>query len=261
MNAWLLLWTLSGAVVLMLLGWAWQRRSDNAGVVDVLWASGMAASALMYAALADGATLPRLLVAVLGGLWGIRLAQHLARRVFSEEEDGRYRQMRRAWDGDQRKFLLFFMGQALFVLVFSIPFWIAAHNPGADWSVWTTLAVATWVLSVGGETLADHQLARHRNDPGNKGKTCRSGLWRYSRHPNYFFEWLHWFTYVFLSVGLGAGWILASLIGPAVMLAFLYRVTGIPYTEAQALRSRGEDYARYQRNTSAFIPWPPKSGQ
>jgi steroid 5-alpha reductase family enzyme len=111
---------------------------------------------------------------------------------------------------------------------------------------------------VAGEALADRQLAAHRRDPANKGKTCRSGLWRYSRHPNYFFEFLHWFAYVFLAVGMGIGWIAASLIGPAVMLVFLYRVTGIPYTEAQALRSRGEDYAEYQRTTSPFLPLPPK---
>ena len=109
-----------------------------------------------------------------------------------------------------------------------------------------------------GESIADRQLAAHRNNPSNQGKTCRNGLWRYSRHPNYFFEWLHWFSYAFLTVGLGAGWVMASLAGPVVMLVFLYRVTGIPYTEAQALRTRRADYVEYQRTTSAFIPLPPK---
>ena len=258
MTAWPLLWVVLAATVMMLGGWAWQRRSDNAGVVDVLWAAGMAASAVYYAAVLPGATLPRLLVALLGGLWGARLALHLARRVFSEEEDGRYRSLRKRWNGSQRNFLLFFLAQALFVVAFSLPFWVAAHNPVAHWTLWTTFAVLVWLVSVVGESTADRQLSAHRNNPANKGKTCRSGLWRYSRHPNYFFEWLHWFTYVFLAVGLGTGWVAASLVGPAVMLVFLYRVTGIPYTEAQALRSRGEDYADYQRTTSAFIPLPPK---
>ena len=258
MDAWPLLWVLMGASVMMVLGWAWQRSSDNAGIVDVRWSAGMAGSAVFYALVLPGASLPRVLVGLLGGLWGARLALHLARRVFSEAEDGRYLNLRRLWDGSQSKFLMFFLAQALFVVFFSIPFWIAAHNPVSEWTLWTTLAVAVWLIAVVGESVADRQLSAHRTNPANKGRTCRSGLWRYSRHPNYFFEWLHWFTYVFLSIGLGAGWVALSLIGPVLMLAFLYRVTGIPYTEAQALRSRGADYADYQRTTSAFIPLPPK---
>lgn len=259
MDAWPLLWVLIGAGVMMVLGWAWQRGSANAGIVDVLWSAGMAGGAVFYALVLPGATLPRVLVALLGGLWGARLSLHLARRVFSEAEDGRYRALRERWNGHQGKFLAFFLAQAMFVVFFSIPFWIAAHNPAADWTRWTTLAVAVWLVAVVGESVADRQLAAHRTNLANKGKTCRSGLWRYSRHPNYFFEWLHWFTYVFLSIGLGVGWTALSLIGPALMLAFLYRVTGIPYTEAQALRSRGADYAEYQRTTSAFIPLPPRT--
>lgn len=258
MNGWPLLWVAIAAALMMVCGWAWQRRSNNAGVVDVLWSAGVAASAVYYAAVLPGAVLPRVLVAVMGGVWGARLAIHLARRVFSEAEDGRYLNLRKRWNGNQLSFLLFFLAQAGFVVLFSLPFWIAAHNPVPEWTLWTTLAVLVWGVAVAGESIADRQLAAHRSNPANRGKTCRSGLWRYSRHPNYFFEWLHWFAYVFLAMGLGAGWVAASLVGPAVMLAFLYRVTGIPYTEAQALRTRGADYAEYQRTTSAFIPLPPK---
>ena len=112
-----------------------------------------------------------------------------------------------------------------------------------------------WLISVFGEYVADRQLATFRADPNNKGKTCRAGLWAYSRHPNYFFEWLHWFTYVLLAINSEYFWY--SLVGPVVMLAFLYRVSGIPWTEAQALRSRGDDYRRYQEEVSAFVPWFP----
>ena len=258
MNIGPLLWVFVAACVMMTAGWLWQKRTDNAGIVDVLWSAGMSASALYYAVVLPGASLPRMLVGVLGGLWGARLALHLARRVFSDEEDGRYRNLRKRWNGNQRNFLLFFLAQAGFVVFFSLPFWIAAHNPVSQWTLWTVLAVVVWLVAVIGESTADRQLAAHRRDPANQGKTCRSGLWRYSRHPNYFFEFLHWFTYVFLAIGLGFGWVAASLVGPLLMLAFLYRVTGIPYTEAQALRSRGEDYAEYQRTTSPFLPLPPK---
>lgn len=258
MSAWPILFVLLATSVAMVLGWAWQRRHRNAGIVDVLWAGGMAASAVYYALVSPGASLPRLLVGLMGGLWGARLCWHLARRVFSEEEDGRYRNLRERWDGNQRNFLLFFLAQAGFVVLFSFPFWIAAHNPVGQWTPWKSIAVLVWLVAVCGEGIADRQLAAHRADPANKGKTCRRGLWRYSRHPNYFFEFVHWFAYVFLAVGLGSGWVAASVVGPALMLAFLYRVTGIPYTEAQALRTRGADYAEYQRTTSPFVPLPPK---
>ncbi|MEO6103063.1 MAG: DUF1295 domain-containing protein [Pseudoxanthomonas sp.] len=258
MNAWPMLWVLLAASAMMTGGWLWQRKTDNAGIVDVLWSTGMALAAVYYALVLPGANLSRLLVGVLGGLWGARLAMHLAARVFSEEEDGRYRNLRTRWNGNQRNFFLFFQAQAGFVVFFSIPFWIAARNPVAEWTPWKVLAILVWLTAVIGESVADRQLAAHRRDPANQRKTCRSGLWRYSRHPNYFFEFLHWFTYVLLAVGLGAGWVVAALIGPVLMLAFLYRVTGIPYTEAQALRSRGEDYAEYQRTTSPFVPLPPK---
>ena len=258
MNAWPLLWVFLAASVMMTGGWLWQRRTANAGIVDVLWSAGMALAAVFYALVLPGASLSRVLVGAMGGLWGARLALHLARRVFSEDEDGRYRNLRKRWNGNQGNFFLFFQAQAGFVVLLSLPFWIAAHNPVADWTVWKVLAVVVWLVAVIGEAIADRQLAAHRNNPANKGRTCRSGLWRYSRHPNYFFEFLHWFTYVFLAVGLGAVWVGVSLIGPALMLAFLYRVTGIPYTEAQALRTRGDDYAEYQRTTSPFVPLPPK---
>ena len=116
-----------------------------------------------------------------------------------------------------------------------------------------------WLVAVGGEALADRQLSAHKADPANRGKTCRKGLWRYSRHPNYFFEFVHWFAYLALAVGAGPWPVALCALGPVVMFVFLYRFTGIPYTEQQALRSRGEDYAQYQRTTSAFFPLPPSS--
>jgi steroid 5-alpha reductase family enzyme len=259
MNAWPLLVVWIGASLVMLAGWLHQRRTRNAGIVDVLWSACMAAAAVFYAACGSGAPLPRVLVAVLGGIWGARLAVHLWQRVSDEPEDGRYRYLRDHWQDDQQRFLLFFMAQALLTALFSLPFWIAAHNPNPQWNVWTASAVLVWLISLGGETIADRQLARFRANPEHRGQTCRNGLWRYSRHPNYFFEWLHWFAYVCLSVGTGTGWVAASLVGPVLMLISLYWITGIPFTEAQALRSRGDDYRAYQRTTSPLIPWFPRT--
>jgi steroid 5-alpha reductase family enzyme len=247
---------LTVAVIAMTLTWSVQRRTRNAGYVDVVWAALMGGSALFYGALGSGAATPRLLGAMLGGIWGFRLSLHLLARVLHETEDGRYRFLREHWRDDQRKFFAFFIGQAFLTALFSVPFLVVAENPVTGLTGWSLAGVAVWIASLTGESLADHQLARWRRDPANRGRTCRQGLWAWSRHPNYFFEWLHWFAYVLLAVG-SPGWAW-SLIGPALMGASLLWITGIPFTEAQSLRSRGEDYRRYQREVSAFVPWFPR---
>jgi len=256
MNPWIQLACLSALAALMMsLGWLWQRPRTNAGIVDVLWASGVGGGAVFLALLGDGAAWPRVILAVLGGLWGARLAVHLWTRVRGEPEDGRYQNLRAHWNGDQLKFFLFFQFQAFLIVLFALPFLAVARNPHGFGS-WTLAAMAIWVVSVIGESIADAQLARFRTDPANHGRACRDGLWRYSRHPNYFFEWIHWFAYVCLALGSPIAWLAWS--GPVVMYVFLRWISGIPYTETQALRSRGDDYRAYQRSTSMLFPWFPK---
>ncbi|MDG2524182.1 DUF1295 domain-containing protein [Stenotrophomonas sp. HITSZ_GD] len=254
-----LAWVLLYAVVAMTWGAAWQRRHHNIGVVDVLWAQGVGAAAVLLAWLGDGEVLPRVALGVLGGLWGLRLALHLWRRVRSEEEDGRYQYLRAHWGGHQGKIFGFFMAQAALIVLFALPFVAVAANPRADMWPWVAAAAGVWLLSVGGETVADRQLARFRANPAHKGRTCREGLWRYSRHPNYFFEWLHWFAYVLLAVGSPLWWL--AWAGPLVMYLFLRYLSGVPFTEKQALRSRGEDYRAYQRSTPMFFPWFPRNSK
>ena len=248
-----ILWACSALV--MCAGWLWQRRHLNAGPADVLWSALLAVCAWTLAASGTGALAPRVLLAVFGGGWAVRLAAHLAVRVGREEEDGRYQALRVRWAGDQGRWFAFFQFQALSVPLFALPFVPVAANrhphPG-----WLIAGVALWLLGVLGEALADRQLARFRAAPQHRGRTCRSGLWRYSRHPNYFFEWLHWFAYVAWSVGSP----LAPLawLGPISMYVFLRYLSGVPWTEQQALRSRGQDYRDYQRSTSIFFPWFPR---
>lgn len=248
------------AIVLLtvvLLGWLWQLRSRNAGIADVLWAYGLGGTAIYYALTGPGAVAPRAVAGVLAGVWFARLGTHVLLRMRRERhEDGRYRAMREHY-GERIKlfhFFLFIM-QAVAAWIFALPVWIIAHNPLVNrWAL--LLAGVIVIIAFVGESLADRQLELFRADPANKGKTCRRGLWRYSRHPNYFFEWLHWFAYPLLALGAPyGGW---TWLAPVLMFLFLYFVTGIPYTERQALRSRGEDYRDYQRKTSAFIPWRPE---
>jgi len=244
------------AAVAMALAFVGARRAGKIGYVDVAWAGLMAVSALATAACAGGTPLSRVLVALFGGAWALRLCFYLWHRVAHEAEDGRYVALRERFHDAAFPFFVFFQMQALVVALFALPFATVASR-ATDPAPWQIAAAACiWLLAVGGESLADRQLSRFRADPGNRGKVCRDGLWAWSRHPNYFFEWLHWFCYLLLALG-GARWWLA-LSGPVLMLLFLYRLSGIPWTEAQSLRSRGEEYRRYQREVSAFIPWPPR---
>jgi len=249
-------WVTMAAVMAVL--WLVQRARRDAGVVDVGWAAGLGALAVLYALLAAGPPLRRLLVATMAGTWSLRLAWYiLANRVLGKPEDGRYQTLRSKWGARaQSRFFAFFQAQALVDVIFSVPFLVAMTNPRPALGVWGLAGVLVWLVAVVGEALADRQLAVFRADPANRGRTCRVGLWRLSRHPNYFFEWLHWWSYVLL--GVGSPWWTLTLVGPALMLFFLFKVTGIPATEAQALASRGDDYRDYQRTTSAFIPWFPK---
>jgi len=250
----LLAWAL--AALAQGMAWARQQRTRNAGIVDVVWSFGLGASAVLVAATGSGAILPRALLGILGGAWGLRLGLHLWHRVRGEAEDGRYAQLRKRWGDAPFKWLGMFQFQALLVAIFSLPFLAVAANPLARWNGWFVAGVALWLCSVGGEAIADRQLARFRADPAHRGTTCRIGLWRWSRHPNYFFEWLHWFAYVLLAIGSPFAWL--AWTGPLLMYVFLRWISGIPFTEAQALRTRGEEYARYQRSTSMLFPWFPK---
>jgi steroid 5-alpha reductase family enzyme len=255
-NPWLnLLLAWLPVAVAMGAGWYWQQRRRNAGIVDVLWSAGLAFSAVRFAALGSGAAAPRLMLAVLGGLWGLRLAWHLWRRVRGEGEDGRYRQLRARWGDGGWRWFAFFQFQALLVALFALPFLAVAGNPRVQ-PGWLLAGALVWLIAVGGEAVADAQLARFRADPAHRGRTCRVGLWRYSRHPNYFFEWLHWFAYVALAQGAPLAWL--AWTGPVLMFVFLRWLSGIPWTEAQALRTRGEDYRDYQRRTPMLFPWFPK---
>ena len=239
--------------------WVRQKQTGNAGVVDVVWSFGIGLTAILYALLEDGPLVRRVLVGGLLAMWSFRLGYYLFRRVSREPEDGRYQAIRAAYDNpaDLQRFLFwFFQFQALLVVLFATPALIVMQREAPTLDVWDFLGVLIWVVAVVGEGIADRQLSRFRQNPENKGQVCRDGLWYYSRHPNYFFEWVHWWAYCAMAYGVAFGW-LNLLFGPALMLFFLFKVTGIPPTEAQAIKSRGDAYRAYQRTTSVFFPWFP----
>jgi steroid 5-alpha reductase family enzyme len=244
------------AIPVMAVMWLVQRSIGDAGIVDAAWALLLTLSAIFIASVSAGAPERRLLVGVLSGFWSFRLGIYLLRdRVLAGEEDGRYRRMRLAMGRHaQLGFLGFFIVQAGFVVIFAAPVAAAAANP-EPLALLDFFGIGVGVVAIIGEIIADRQLAAFRCRPDSAGKTCRDGLWRYSRHPNYFFEWLHWFAYALIAAGGPAA--LLGYAGPIVVFVFLFTITGIPHTEKQAASHR-PDYADYQRTTSIFIPWPPK---
>jgi steroid 5-alpha reductase family enzyme len=243
----------------MVVLWEVQRRRMDASLVDAGWAAGIGVGGVLLLLLGEGDSTRRMIVGAMVGVWSLRLTVHLVRdRLIGKPEDGRYQMLREKWGAQaQPWFFVFFQFQAVLVVFFVLPFVVIAATsmPFGAWYDWLGLAV--WLVAVSGESLADHQLARWRADPANHGRTCRGGLWRYSRHPNYFCEWLLWFAYVALAAA--SSWWPVALIVPIVLLLLLLMVTGIPYTEKRALASRGDDYRAYQRATSPFIPWFPRS--
>jgi steroid 5-alpha reductase family enzyme len=252
----LLVGTILASMVMAAL-WVVQVRTRDASLVDVAWAVLIAWAAIAYALLADGDTGQRILAALLASIWGFRLGAYLlVDRVLGKEEDGRYQALRARWgDRANRRFFWFFQLQALAVVFFSLPFALVALDPESRLGALEWLGIAVWGVGNVGTIVADRQLARWRANPENRGRTARAGLWSWSRHPNYFFEWVTWCGVALVATAAPSGWI--SCLVPAVLLFLLFRVTGIPATEAQALRSR-MDYAEYQLTTSVFVPLPPR---
>jgi steroid 5-alpha reductase family enzyme len=234
------------------------RATRNANWVDVGWAASLFVLALGFAATGSGSPAQRLLIGLVAGVWAGRLTLHLLLdRTLGEPEDGRYVHLRAHFGARaDLHFAWFFQAQALLAALLALPFLLVANHPAPAIAPLQWLGVGLFVVAKTGEAVADRQLARWRRDPAHRGRTCREGLWRYSRHPNYFCEWLIWVAFALLATPAPHG--AFAWLAPASMFLLVTRWTGIPFTEMQALRSRGEDYRRYQQTTNAFFPWFPR---
>lgn len=253
-----LVWIALGAFIIMFALWLIQIRTRDAGIVDVGWAACLGLSAIFCAGTGEGDPVRRLFIGAMGGVWGLRLALHLLfDRVLRGPEDGRYQMMREKFGARVNAvFLPFFLAQGVLVVVLSAPFVLGSRSALAGPNVWDWVALGLWIGAFAGESVADAQLKAFKRSSVGRGAVCDVGLWRYSRHPNYFFEWLMWIAYAIIATASPLGWLAWS--APALMLLFVLKLTGIPPTEARALRSRGDAYRRYQQTTSAFVPWFPR---
>ena len=252
-------WALAAALQLVL--WLVQQRTRNAGIVDVGWAVSFALVIALFATRATAPATTWAVLAVIVAVWSLRLGGYLVTRGAARSpEEGRYADLRARWGtAASPKFFVFFQAQAALTGILSTAFVIPFIAGPRDGTLAFRIAgAALSIIGVLGETIADAQLARWRRDPANKGKVCDTGLWSYSRHPNYFFEWCVWLGYAVVGLAYPWPWCMLALLGQAIIVASIFGVTGIPPTEKQAIRSKGDAYREYQKRVSRFVPMPPK---
>ena len=248
----------------MTCAWVFQRVRGNVGWVDVFWSFGTGAAAVILCLYpVSGAPQTRQwLVAGLAGAWSLRLGLYVALRVAAApEEDRRYADMRAQWgEAFQRRLLPFVLLQAPVGLLLALAVMAAARAPRSGLGVQDGLGVLILVIAILGEALADEQMRRFKASRPPHGAINDRGLWAWSRHPNYFFEWFGWLAYPVISTDVHGvyplGW--ATWGAPVLMYLVLDRGTGVPPLEAQMLKSRGDAFREYRSRTSRFFLWPPR---
>ncbi|MCB1100692.1 MAG: DUF1295 domain-containing protein [Verrucomicrobiae bacterium] len=245
---------------LFLFTWWFARRIGNYSIVDVTWSLAFAPTAILYAVLGNGWVPRRIAIACLVAFWSLRLGTYLWGRVAAHhpEVDPRYAILSKRWEKNPgRAYLFFFLAQGLLVWLLMLPVHFIALNAAIGFHPLEIAGVVLWVIALVGEGTADAQLKRFKRESTDHLAVCKRGLWRYSRHPNYFFQSLLWWALFLMALPMPWGWI--TIIAPLAMLHFLLRITGVPLTEELAIEKRGDVYRDYQNTTSAFFPLPPKS--
>ena len=250
----------------MTMFWAWlvQQRTGNSGWVDVFWSLGLGIVGVTLALIPMGGpalTLRQWLVAALVLAWMLRLGSHIASRTRRSSDDPRYAELARQWGPDAPGRMVWLLqGQALATVPLVAAVLVAAYRPGDTLGIQDLIGLALLAIAITGEALADRQLDRFRSDLGNRKRVMDTGLWGWSRHPNYLFQWLGWLAFPVIAIDLSGqypfGWI--AVLAPLAMYGLLVHVSGIPPLEAHMLRSRGAAFRDYQARTSPFFPWPPR---
>jgi steroid 5-alpha reductase family enzyme len=244
-------------VLVYMTGWfllaLWRRRNDLA---DIAWGGGFIVAGLA-AAWWQPEVAPRgRLVVILVILWGLRLAVHIGLRNLGKREDERYRQWREEWGRHWllRSYLQVFLLQGFLCYLISLPVLWIVFNGASPWTVWDAFGLAVWLVGLFFEAVGDFQLAQFKKDPVNRGKIIQHGLWRYSRHPNYFGEVTLWWGIYLLGLSAGGAW--WTIIGPLTITFLILKVSGIPLLEKKYVNNAA--FQEYARRTSAFFPLPPR---
>lgn len=237
---------------LFIIGWL---RRDN-GVADAGWGPGFLVAGLAAYAGCGGGHPRQGLVLAMTALWAARLVQQIVRRNRGHGEDFRYRRWRESWGRWflPRSFLQVYLLQGACLWVVALPLTLVQARPGPPLGWFDVAGVAVWGAGLLCETVADAQLLRFRRDPARRTRILQSGLWRWSRHPNYFGEALLWWGVWLVALPAPGGW--AAMVSPLLILFLLLRVSGIPMLEAKYRDD--PEFQAYRARTSAFVPWFPK---
>jgi steroid 5-alpha reductase family enzyme len=259
--------TIAAALSVIMTGaWLAWRATRNSGWVDATWTFGLGAvgciGALGPSLLSGSWTVRQVLVAALIVFWSLRLGLHIAQRTARISDDPRYAKLLQGWGSDASQQMYWLVQkQALVSIPLALSVILAAWNPAPGLRVQDFLAVLVLIVAIVGEGVADAELRRFRADPANRNRVCDAGLWGWSRHPNYFFEWFGWLAYPLFAIDLtGAypwGWI--AIAGPLCMYWLLVHVSGIPPLEEHMLERRPDAFRAYQARTNAFFPAPPRT--
>lgn len=242
--------------IIMCIVWLLSLLKRDMSIVDGFWGLGFIAVACHFAYRLNDLQPKQFLVTYLVCLWGMRLAIHIFYRNMGKGEDPRYQTFRKDWKENTWWISLFkvFLLQGVLMLVISLSV-LNVMTESADYlSPVNQIGVFLWLLGWIFESTADYQLLRFKKNPANKGRVMDQGLWRYSRHPNYFGEVCVWWGMFFISMGSGYWFI--SILSPLLITYLLLKVSGVTLLEK---RYEGNDkYAEYKRKTSSFFPLPPK---
>lgn len=244
---------------LMAAAWALQRATGSSGWIDTVWSASVGLGGVLAVLVAEGDGWRRAIVCLFIIVWSLRLAGHIGLRTRGAGEDPRYAKLIEKWGrAASLRLFIFLQIQAVAAFVLVLAVYLAAGNAQGFPRALDLLATMVALVALAGEALSDAQLSKFRKTPEAKTGVCETGLWRYSRHPNYFFEWLFWCSFPLLAVQAHAvSW--ASLAAPVMMYWLLVHVSGIPPLEEHMLKSRGEKFRALQRRVNAFFPGPRKN--
>ncbi len=230
-----------------------RRRND---VADVAWGLGFVLLSWTSFFLSGSPGSRGRLVCVLVSIWGLRLAWHIHARHRGKPEDFRYLAWRREWGRwfYARSYAQVYLLQGALLFLVALPVLVINRNPGGALGFLEVVGVCVWLFGFLFESVGDEELARFARDPHNHGKILQSGLWRYTRHPNYFGEVVQWWGIWLVAIGVSGGWF--SIAGPLTITLLILQVSGIPMLEKKM--AENPDFAEYRRRTSVFVPWIPK---